>query len=54
MLVARGRRTNLLLDPGRGRRLMLCTDPRHRAVTTKAKAKVNHLGVEDTSELLAS
>ena len=35
---------------------MLLIDPRHRAVTTKAKAKakVNHPGVEDTSELLAS
>ena len=33
---------------------MFCTDLRHRAVTTRAKAKVNHPGVGDTSELLAS
>ena len=33
---------------------MLCTDPRARAVTTRAKAKVNHLGVGDTSKLLVS
>ena len=32
---------------------MFRTDLRHRAVTTKAKAKVNP-GVGDTSELLAS
>ena len=33
---------------------MFRTDLGHGAVTTRAKAKVNHLGVEDTSELLAS
>ena len=33
---------------------MLRTDPKNRAVTTKAKAKVNHPGVRDTSKLLAS
>ena len=33
---------------------MFRMDPRHRAVTTKAKAKVNHPGVGDTSELLAN
>ena len=33
---------------------MLRTDPRNRAVTIRAKAKVNHPGVGDTSELLAS
>ena len=33
---------------------MLRTDPRNRARTTRAKAKVNHPRVGDTSELLAS
>ena len=33
---------------------MLRTDPRNRAVTTRAKAKVNHPGVGDTSEPLVS
>ena len=33
---------------------MFCTDRRHKVMTTKAKAKVNHPGVGDTSELLAS
>ena len=33
---------------------MLLMDPRNKAVTTRAKAMVNHLGVGDTSELLAS
>ena len=33
---------------------MFYTDLRHKAVTTKAKAKVNHPGVGDISELLAS
>ena len=33
---------------------MICSDPGNRAVTTRAKAKVNHPGVGDTSELLAS
>ena len=33
---------------------MLRTDPRNRVVTTRAKAKVNHPGVGDTSELLTS
>ena len=32
---------------------MLHTDLRDRVVATKAKAKVNHLGVGDTSGLLA-
>ena len=50
----RGRRSNLLLAPGRNRRLLLCTDLKDMVVATRAKAKVNHLGVEDTSWLLAS
>ena len=50
----RGRRANLLLTPGRSRRLRLRTDLRDRAVAIKAKAKVNHPGVGDTSWLLAS
>ena len=33
---------------------MFCTDLRHRAVTTRVKANVNHLGVGDTLKLLAS
>ena len=33
---------------------MFRTDLRHGAMTTWAKAKVNHPGVGDTSELLAS
>ena len=33
---------------------MFRMDLRHKAVTTRAKAKVNHPGVGDTSELLAS
>ena len=33
---------------------MFCMDLRHRAVTTRAKAKVNHPGVGDTLELLTS
>ena len=33
---------------------MFLTDLKHKAVTTKAKAKVNHPRVGDTSELLAS
>ena len=33
---------------------MLRTDPRNRVVTTRAKAKVNHPGMGDTLELLAS
>ena len=53
-LVVGGRRDNLLIAPGRGKRLMLRTDPRNRVVTTRAKAKVNHPGVGDSSELLTS
>ena len=48
-LVVRGRRDNLLLAPRRSIRLML-----HMDIRDRAKAKVNHLGVGDTSELLAS
>ena len=33
---------------------MLRTEPRNRVGTTRAKAKVNHPGVGDTSKLLAS
>ena len=33
---------------------MFHMDLRHKAVTTRAKAKVNHPGVGDTLELLAS
>ena len=33
---------------------MFRTDLRHRTVTTRVKAKVNHPGVGDTSKLLAS
>ena len=33
---------------------MFLTDLRHKVVTTRAKAKVNHPGVGDTTELLAS
>ena len=54
MLVVGGRRANLLLAPGRGRRLMFLTDPKNKVVTTRAMAKANHPGVGDTSELLAS
>ena len=53
-LVIRGRKVDLLLDPRRSRRLLLHTDLRDRAVATKAKAKVNHSRVGDTSRLLAS
>ena len=53
MLVIRGRRANLLLAPGRSRRLLLRTDLRDKVVATRAKAKVNHSGVGDTSGLLA-
>ena len=50
----RGRRANLLLAPGRRKRLMLRTDLKARVVAIRAKAKVNHPGVGDTLELLAS
>ena len=45
----KGRRANLLLASGRSKRLLLFMNLR-----TRVKAKVNHLGVEDTSGLLAS
>ena len=56
VLVLRERRINLLLSPKRSRRLLLRTDLRDRVVVTRAKAKVkvNHSGVGDTSGLLAS
>ena len=54
MLVLRGRRINLLLAPRSSRRLLLRTDLRDKAAATRAKAKVNHSGVGDTSGLLAS
>ena len=54
MLVLRERRINLLLAPRRSRRLLLRTDLRDKVVVTRAKAKVNHSGVGDTSGLLAS
>ena len=54
MLMLRGKRINLLLAPGRSRRLLLLTNLRDRVVDTRAKAKVNHSGVGDTSGLLAS
>ena len=50
----RGRKANLLLAPGRSRRLLLRTDLRDRFVATRAKAKVNHSRVGDTLGLLAS
>ena len=52
--MVRERRANLLLAPGRSIRLLLRTDFKDRAVATKARAKVNHRGVGDTSKLLAS
>ena len=54
MLVLRGRKINLLLTLKRSRRLLFCTDLGDRAMATKAKAKVNRPGVENTSGLLAS
>ena len=54
VLVLRGRRINLLLAPGRSIRLPLHTDHWDGAVATRAKAKVNHSRVGDTSRLLAS
>ena len=54
LLVLRGRRINILLALRRSRRLLLCTDLRDKAVATKAKAKVEHLGVGETLGLPAS
>ena len=54
MLVVRGRRVNLLLAPGRSRRLLFHTDLGDKAVATSVKAKVNYPGVGDTSGLLPS
>ena len=54
MLVIRERRASLLPTPGRSRRIFLHTDLKDRAVATRAKAKVNHSRVGDTSRLLAS
>ena len=54
VLVLRGRKINILLSPGIRKRLLLHMDLKDRAVTTKAKAKVTHPRVGDTSELLAS
>ena len=53
-LVVRERKANLLLAPRRSRRLMLRADIRDRAMAIRAKAKINHPGVGDTLELLAS
>ena len=54
MLVLRGGRINLLLVLRKSKRILLCTDHWDRVVATRAKAKVNHSGVGDTSGLLAN
>ena len=54
MLVIRGRRANLFLASGRSKRLLICTDLRDRAVSTRSMANVNHSGVGDTSGILVS
>ena len=54
-LKIRGRRANLFfLAQGRSRGLLLRKGFRDRATTIRAKARVNHLKMEDTSGLLAS
>ena len=55
MLKIRGRRANLLLLPqGRSRGLLLRKGFRAKAAAIKAKARINHPKVGDTSGLLAS
>ena len=47
VLVARGRRVNLLLVRERGRRLLLHKDFRNRAEVIRAEAKMGHLVRQD-------
>ena len=55
MLKIRGRRANLLLlAQGRSRGLLLCMGFRDRAAVIRAKARVNHPKMGDTSRILAS
>ena len=55
VLNIRRRRANLLLlARGRSRGLLLCKGFRGRAGAIKAKARVNHPNMEDTSRILAS
>ena len=54
VLVLRGKKIHLLPTRERSRSLLFRTDLRDRAVATRAKAKINCPGVENTSELLAS
>ena len=55
MLKIRGKRANLfLLAQGRSRELLLHNGFRDRVMAIKAKARVNHPKVGDTSRLLAS
>ena len=55
MLKIRRRRANLfLLAYERSRGLILCKDFMDRVATIKAKARVNHSKVGDTSGLLAN
>ena len=54
-LKIRGRRANLLfLAQGRSKGLLLLKDFRDRAAAIKAKTRVNHHKMGDTSGLLAS
>ena len=55
MLVIRGRRVNfLLLARERSRGLLLCEGFRDRTTATRAKARIGHPKMGDTSGLLAS
>ena len=54
VLVLKGRRVIIILPLGRRKRLMFHMDLKDRAVATKVKAKVNHPGVGETLEILAS
>ena len=55
VLVIRGRRINyLLLTQERCKGLLLREGFRDRAATTRAKAKISHPKIGDTSGLLAS
>ena len=55
VLKIRGRRANLLLlAQGRSRGLLLRKGFRDKTAIIKAKARINHLKVVDTLELLAS
>ena len=54
VLVRRRKRISLLLAQGKSRGLMLHEDFREKAVATKAKARISHPKMRDTSGLLAN